>query len=836
MAMSAASATDRALRVRENSEKAVRKEMTGVPPDVPYTVLELVGKGSFGSVYKGIHNETKQIVAVKSLDLDQHDDEIKDIQKEIALLSQLKAGDAPNITAFHGSYLLGHRLWVIIDFCSGGSVRTLMKAGPIDEKYITIIVRETLTALGYLHKQGIIHRDIKAANILVGQDGRVQLCDFGVSAQLAGKNGKRNTFVGTPQWMAPEALTGGSYDSRIDIWSFGITIIEMAKQNPPLFNIPPNRVVDMIPRLPPPRLEGGTWSNPLREFVALCLNEVPEERATVDELLRSRFVKGSKGLPSSLMRELIVRYEAWASRGGVRDSMWQAALQSDMDQLNATLASEPGWDFDTVKSRLSGVSEYIKQEMSGAGGSNSNVSTLKAAPVPAPYRGPSEAARQRAAEGLVRLFQSPQEEAAAAAAAAIQKPTPGNLGYDSSFRSSDASSRSTTPENKVSMISIPTFDDNGLRVPEKRATSPNTSATKQQQQQPIAPTSTTPTPPPPIVRIRRNRADSAGASMHHRPNNNSPTPPTPIDDRAVSPSPSPFSTPTPTPTPAPRRPATAASAPSSPPRSSSHHYAPPPPPPAHPQLGLKSHHLPSKSAPNIAVLRDGGGAAPPLPTIAPTPPLPGGGGGLRLASAVPHGKSRSADITRGRPAGGRPGNLNLDLPAAAGMLPPSPGRPWGGAVGGGGGGGMGGGGMGGGVFPVIEPLDVGVLPLDGGDARMWEELDRVLGGLGDALEVVQKQKKEKKKKSKKKRQTKTKQNETEQNGGRGAGETDVHGILIYIHAHAHLGWAGSEAWELSSTIHSWAGGGGGRVVYKISQSVYVFMFMDKYRGQHLDFN
>ncbi|KAH0609100.1 uncharacterized protein H6S33_001328 [Morchella sextelata] len=676
MAMSAASATDRALRVRENSEKAVRKEMTGVPPDVPYTVLELVGKGSFGSVYKGIHNETKQTVAVKSLDLDQHDDEIKDIQKEIALLSQLKAGDAPNITAFHGSYLLGHRLWVIMDFCSGGSVRTLMKAGPVDEKYITIIVRETLTALGYLHKQGIIHRDIKAANILVGQDGRVQLCDFGVSAQLAGKNGKRNTFVGTPQWMAPEALTGGSYDSRIDIWSFGITIIEMAKQNPPLFNIPPSRVVDMIPRLPPPRLEGGTWSNPLREFVALCLNEVPEERATVDDLLRSKFVKASKGLPSSLMRELIVRYEAWASRGGVRDSMWQAALQSDMDQLNATLASEPGWDFDTVKSRLSGVSEYIKQEMSGSG-SSSNVSTLKAAPPPMPYRGASEAARQRAAEGLVRLFQSPEEEAAAAAAAK-PTPAPGSLGYESSFRS-DASSRSTTPENKVSMISIPTFDDNGLRVPEKRAASPNTGA------KPGTPTPTP--PPPPIVRIRRNRADSAGASVH-RPNlSSSPTPPTPVDDRAVSPSP----TPTPTPPP-PRRPSTAASAPSSPPRN---HYNPP-------QLGLKSHHLPSKSAPNIAVIRDG---PPPLPTIAPTPPPP------------------PADITRGRPPGGRPGNLNLDLPAAAGMLPPSPGRPWGGAGGTG--------------FPVIEPLDVGVLPLDGGDPRMWEELDRVLGGLGDALEVVQ---------------------------------------------------------------------------------------------------
>lgn len=163
-----------------------------------------------------IHNDTKQLVAIKSLDLDQHDDEIKDIQKEITLLSHLKATEAPNITAYHGSYLLGARLWVVMDLCSGGSMRTLMKAGPVEEKFIVIVIREVLTALGWLHNNGIIHRDIKAANILVGQDGKVQLCDFGVSAQsMAGKGAKRTTFVGTPQWMAPEALLGGEYDWRV---------------------------------------------------------------------------------------------------------------------------------------------------------------------------------------------------------------------------------------------------------------------------------------------------------------------------------------------------------------------------------------------------------------------------------------------------------------------------------------------------------------------------------------------------------------------------------------------------------------------------------------------
>lgn len=567
--------------------------------------------------------------------------------------------------------------------------------------------------------------------------------------------------------MAPEALTGGSYDSRIDIWSFGITIIEMAKQNPPLFNIPPNRVVDMIPRLPPPRLEGGNWSNNLREFVALCLNEVPEDRATVDELSRSKFVKGSKGIPASMMRELIVRYDQWANRGGVRDSMWQAALQSDMDQLGATLSSEPGWDFDTVKSRLSGVGEYIAKEM------GSSAATLKAT-----YRVPG--AGQRTAEGLVRLFQSPEEEAQAIQNGAKMGLGAMGSGSDLSFRSG-ASSRSTTPEQKVAMISIPSFDDKGLRVPEK-SVSPMTQIAIPSEDDTMRPAHpkasstprSTPTPPlldkdrTPMVRARRNRAGSAGSSVL-RPNGLSagpnppptgplPGPPGGATDRDISPSPG-------------RRPSMAASAPSSPPRLAN-------------PLGLKSHHLPSKSAPNIAAPGNG---APPLPTIR---------GGLAAGANGPHGKSRSQDITglglaRGgvgvRGIGNKPGNLNLNLPPGTGgnetngngglgMLPPSPSRPYypqhtpqgsfssiqgiglsslssQTSLSGGSGGSMtsittsmsgstlrdgeAGWGVGPGGFPVIQPLDVSVLPLDGEDPRMLEELDRVLAGLGDALEVMQ---------------------------------------------------------------------------------------------------
>ena len=544
----------------------------------------------------------------------------------------------------------------------------------------------------------------------------------------------------------------------------------MAKQNPPLFNIPPNRVVDMIPRLPPPRLEGGNWSNQLREFVALCLNEVPEERATVDELLRSKLVKAAR-LPTSVMRELIVRYDSWASRGGVRDSMWQATLQNDMDHLNATLASEPGWDFDTVKSRLSGVAGFMQEEI----GSASNVSTLKAQ-----YRSPpiSEAARQRAGEGLFRLFQSPEEEAQQKQQQNGQRIGYGALGptSDLQFRSG-SSTRSGTPENN--MISIPSFDGNGMRLHDNRSNSPigqiimpsmpsdeeiirqaqakaaAAAATPPPPAPPVAPTSApTPPPPPPlpmassdripVVRTRPHRADSAGASVLRPTGLSTPSPTPDGQNRDASP----------------RRPSTAASAPSSPPRSGIYQQN------LMMQNGLKSHHLPSKSAPNIAALREGnspGTNAPPLPVIN-NPPH----GKLRSAdSAPPHGKSRSQDITgRGlqkpptKPNSNKPNHLNLDLPSnphhngngvSNGMLPPSPSRPaypshtqqhsfssmQGIGVSG--------------IprseqmqptlvdateFPTMEPLNLAVMSLDADDQRITDELDRMLAGLSDAMEFM----------------------------------------------------------------------------------------------------
>lgn len=244
-----------------------------------YKRLETVGKGAYGSVHRGIHIESGNIVALKIINLDTSDDDVADIQREVALLTQLR--DAVNITQYYGCYLDGPRVWIVMEYASGGSVRTLMKScqnNKVEEKYTVIILRELLQALSYLHKMGVIHRDLKAANVLVTAVGKVMLCDFGVSALLATTHSKRNTFVGTPYWMAPEvAQTVPAYDTKADIWSLGITVYEMTTGSPPHANLEHLKVLQLIPRSKPPRLPDNDGSKDLRDFLFACLRELPSD-------------------------------------------------------------------------------------------------------------------------------------------------------------------------------------------------------------------------------------------------------------------------------------------------------------------------------------------------------------------------------------------------------------------------------------------------------------------------------------------------------------------------------------------------------------------------------
>ncbi|KAF9065403.1 kinase-like domain-containing protein [Rhodocollybia butyracea] len=310
-------------------------------PEEFYVKQDRIGKGSFGEVYKGYDKRTQKTVAIKIIDLESAEDEIEDIQQEIQILSQL---DSPHVTKYHGSYLKGSNLWIVMEYCSGGSCSDLMKPGVFREEYIAIIVRELLRGLEYLHSEGKLHRDIKAANILLSAGGEVKLADFGVSGQLSGTlSAKKNTFVGTPYWMSPEVIKQSGYDHKADIWSLGITAIELAKGEPPYAELHPMKVLFLIPKNPPPTLEGN-FSKPFREFVAYCLQRDPRERPSARELLKHKFVRMAK--KTSYLTELIERHERWRAEGGDRIDDEDRDMVPD---LPSSGDPEDLWDFGTVR-------------------------------------------------------------------------------------------------------------------------------------------------------------------------------------------------------------------------------------------------------------------------------------------------------------------------------------------------------------------------------------------------------------------------------------------------------------------------------------------------------
>lgn len=273
-------------------------------PEELFIGLHEIGHGSFGAVYFATNAHTNEVVAIKKMSYSgkQAHEKWQDILKEVKFLQQLRH---PNTIEYKGCYLKEHTAWLVMEYCLGSASDLLeVHKKPLQEMEIAAITHGALQGLAYLHSHALIHRDIKAGNILLTEPGQVKLADFG-SASMASP---ANSFVGTPYWMAPEvilAMDEGQYDGKVDIWSLGITCIEMAERKPPLFNMNAMSALYHIAQNDSPTLQSNEWTDSFRRFVDYCLQKMPQERPTSAELLRHDFVRRDR--PLRVLIDLIQR-------------------------------------------------------------------------------------------------------------------------------------------------------------------------------------------------------------------------------------------------------------------------------------------------------------------------------------------------------------------------------------------------------------------------------------------------------------------------------------------------------------------------------------------------
>ncbi|CAF4939873.1 unnamed protein product [Pieris macdunnoughi] len=281
-------------------------------PNEHWDMIGELGDGAFGKVYKAQHKTTAQLAAAKMCVLDNEDD-LADFTVEIDILTECRH---PNVVELHEAYFIDNKLWMLLEYCDGGALDSVMAEleKGLNESQIAYVCREMCKGLEFLHSMKVIHRDLKAGNVLATMTGGVKLADFGVSAKNKSTLQKHDTFIGTPYWMAPEVVLCETfrdhpYDFKVDIWSLGITLIEFAQIEPPNHEMTPMRVLLKIQKSDPPTLEQPSrWTKHFNDFISKALVKDPEKRPTSTDLLKHEFVSGN--LDSKSLRDLLLEYRA----------------------------------------------------------------------------------------------------------------------------------------------------------------------------------------------------------------------------------------------------------------------------------------------------------------------------------------------------------------------------------------------------------------------------------------------------------------------------------------------------------------------------------------------
>jgi serine/threonine protein kinase len=463
---------DKARRVKEAKEvyqTILRKAEKSGSSAPPYDFLELIGKGAYGRVYKCRDQRSGNLVAIKITNIDDQDWEsnfepssardetIRDFTKEVSILQQLKDNNVRNVNVIHDAFDWHSQLWIVAAYCTGGSVRTLMR--PFERngrptglplEYIIPIARELAIAVREIHAMHVIHRDIKCANVYITEDGEIQLGDFGIVGVMNDSLSKRNTVVGTPHWLPSElvsALTNAAestavgYGTEVDIWSYGCTVFEMATGNPPFANKHMEDIPDLIAEAAP-SLGPGQYPQELRDFITFCLDRDPRARPTAEMLLRHPFIANtSQKYPSTGLIRLIERFKIWEHGGGSRASLWIASPadprvadpdgptpedeDEDLSSWNFSTSDTFDQEFSRRYSQMPSLSTADTQQASASSGSSlAPLNTTNLSVAERIKREHTELAANRGERSLARLYDpdDPSGYQLATPVSAISKP------------------------------------------------------------------------------------------------------------------------------------------------------------------------------------------------------------------------------------------------------------------------------------------------------------------------------------------------------------------------------------------------------------------------------